>query len=322
MVGRNIHCSYDIMKILIAYDGSGYSHNGLNDLRRAGLPDNADVLMISVSELWLPPQTETSGDNICLDKDTVDYFHKHSEQMERNLAESREILIQAKDELKKYFPNWTIQTESIAGSPAQTVLQKAATFAPDLIVVGPRGLSSDGETGLGSLAQNVLSYSHFSVRIGRGNSGRDDGQLRIAICFDGSACSLEAVKAAASRDWRERPEFRLFVITDPLIALVPGRVFRLIPGIPECRMKGEEHWVKTLADEALGILGTSSRTASVHIYSGNPRIMLVNESKEWEADTVFVGMNSRQSNLLGCVALAVAARSSCSVEVVSKTSDR
>ena len=198
------------MKVLIAYDGSGYAHNALSDLRRAGLPDNADVLMISVSEVWLPPQTENSGDDICLDEDAVDYFRKHSEQMERNLGESREILIEAKEELKKQFPNWAIQTESIAGSPAQTILQKAATFVPDLIVVGPRGLSSDIGTGLGSVPQNVLSYSHFPVRIGRGNSERDAGQLRIAICFDGSACSLEAVKTVASRDWRRKTRVQAF----------------------------------------------------------------------------------------------------------------
>jgi nucleotide-binding universal stress UspA family protein len=193
---------------------------------------------------------------------------------------------------------------------------------PDLIVLGPRGLSSDIGTGLGSVAQKVLSYSHFPVRIGRGSSERDAGHLKIALCFDGSACSLEAVKTAALRDWRGSPEFRLFVVTDPLIALIPGRVFRVIPGLPEGRMKGEEHWIKTLADKALDILGTSARTALVHIYSGNPRIMLVNKSNEWNADTVFVGMNSRQSHLLGCVASAVAARSSCSVEVISKTVDR
>jgi len=46
---------------------------------------------------------------------------------------------------------------------------------------------------------------------------------------------------------------------------------------------------------------------------------LVNELKEWNADTVFVGMNSRQSHLLGCVASAVAARAPCSVEVISRT---
>ena len=193
--------------------------------------------------------------------------------------------------------------------------------APDLIVVGPRGLSSDRQSGLGTVSQNVLSYSQFPVRVGRGSSETDVDQLKVAICFDGSACSLEAVKTVASRNWQGTPEVRLFVITDPLVALIPGRAFQVIPGVPEDRMKGEEKWVTALAEIALRILEDSGWTASVHVYSGNPRIMLVNESKEWNADTVFVGMNSRQSHLLGCVASAVAARAPCSVEVISRTNE-
>ena len=81
-------------------------------------------------------------------------------------------------------------------------------------------------------------------------------------------------------------------------------------------LHSDKQSIKTLAHEALGILRTSGLTPSAHIYSGNPRIMLVNGSKEWKADTVFVGQKSRRSNLLGCVASAVAARAPCSVEVI------
>jgi nucleotide-binding universal stress UspA family protein len=198
------------------------------------------------------------------------------------------------------------------------IRQESAAFVPNLIVVGPRGLSADRGRGLGSIAQSILSYSRFPVRIGRGSLETDIDQPKIAICFDGSACSLEAVKTAALRDWKGKPEFSLFVVTDPLIALIPGRVFQIIPGVPEDRMNGEEKWVKALADKALFIFEESGRTASVNICSGNPRIMLAKMSREWKADVVFVGMNSRQSNSLGSVASAVAARAPCSVEIISK----
>lgn len=38
------------MKILIAYDGSASSDAALHDLRRAGLPDSTEALVISVAE--------------------------------------------------------------------------------------------------------------------------------------------------------------------------------------------------------------------------------------------------------------------------------
>ena len=309
------------MKILIAFDGSGYSHNALHDLRRAGLPDKADVIMVSVSEEWLSPQAKKNRRDDPSDNDILEYFQKHSEQMDRNFRETKGILIDAKNELQKHFPNWTIKTETMAGSPAQMIQQKSAAFAPDLIVVGPRGLSSDKQYGLGSVSQSVLSYSQYPVRIGRGSSETDLDQLKIAICFDGSACSLEAVKIVALRNWKGTPVFRLFVITDPLVALIPGRALHVIPGVPEDRVRGEEKWITALAEIALRILEDSGLTASVHVYSGNPRIMLVDESKEWNADALFVGMNSRQSHSLGCVASAVAARAHCSVEVIPRTNE-
>jgi nucleotide-binding universal stress UspA family protein len=43
------------MKILITYDGSECAEAALDDLRRAGLPPAADALVVSVTEVWLPP---------------------------------------------------------------------------------------------------------------------------------------------------------------------------------------------------------------------------------------------------------------------------
>jgi nucleotide-binding universal stress UspA family protein len=83
-------------------------------------------------------------------------------------------------------------------------------------------------------------------------------------------------------------------------------------------MKEEEDWINALAAEALDILGNYDLKASLQIYSGNPRIMLARGANEWKADTIFVGKSSRQSNLLGCVASAVAQRASCSIEVIPR----
>ncbi|MEP7147717.1 MAG: universal stress protein [Acidobacteriota bacterium] len=306
------------MKILIAYDGSGYSHSILRDLEFAGLPNRAEVLMISVSEAWLSPTTVDVGDDTRVEDDTFEYFRKHSEQMDRNLEGTRGIIVEAKEELQRLFPKWIIDTESTTGSPGQAILQRAVAFSPDLIAVGARGLSSDTGSGLGSVAQKILSESQIPVRIVRGNVESDSDRLKIAICFDNSPRSLEAVETVALRYWRGKPDFRLYVITDPLVALIPGRAFQVIPGIPEGRMKGEEKWVKFLAEKGMKILRNAGLAGSVHIYSGNPRVMLVNETNEWKADTIFIGKNSQRSNSLGCVASAVASRASCTVETIIK----
>src|SRR6266567_400676 len=44
------------MKLLVAYDGSKCSEAALDDLVRTGLPDLGEALVVSVAEMWLPPQ--------------------------------------------------------------------------------------------------------------------------------------------------------------------------------------------------------------------------------------------------------------------------
>jgi nucleotide-binding universal stress UspA family protein len=309
------------VKILIAYDGSGYAHTSLDDLQHAGLPSKADVLVISIAEAWLSPKTDEKIFYPPLDNDIIEYFQTHSQQMDRNLAETKTILVEAKEKLQRNFPGWDLKTDARAGSPAQVVLRRAAEFKPDLIVVGAQGLSSDGVSGIGSVSQKIISESHFPVRVARSNPETDAMRLKIDICFDGSPGSMETVKAVALRFWRGQPEIRLLVVTDPMIAVLPGRVLQVIQGMPEDGLKGERKWIESLTAKAVQMLENVGITTSIHIYSGNPRTMLVAESKKWKSDTIFIGTRSSQtqSHSLGCVALAVVTRASCTVETISNS---
>ena len=42
-------------KILIAYDGSDCARDAIDDLRLAGLPEEAEAVVMSVANVWLPP---------------------------------------------------------------------------------------------------------------------------------------------------------------------------------------------------------------------------------------------------------------------------
>ncbi len=309
------------MKILIAYDGSGNSRVSLDDLRTAGLPEKAEVFLISVSEVWLLPKTNQTDFKVTFDNDITEYLQKHSEQMDRNLAGTKEILLEAEEKLQSYFPNWTIKTEAVSGSAARRILSKALLFKPDLIVFGAQGLSWDNTERLGSVSNNILTEAKCSARIVRTKSAINPRNLKIAVCFNGSPDSLEAVKTVASRRWQEKVDIRLMTVTDLLIALIPGRVFQVIPGLPEGRMASEKKWVESIAEEALQILRGTGLSTSLHIYSGNPRMVLVNETTEWRADMIFIGANSSlsQNQSLGTVASAIATRAVCPVEVIRKS---
>ena len=308
------------MKILIAYDGSGYSHASLGDLSYAGLPPEADVIILSVSEVWLSPTVKQTEIQSVADSDVAEYFKNYYDQANRDLAETKVIAEQAKEELSNYFPRWTIKTETVFGSPASIILSRASEFKPNLIVVGAQGLSSFSQTGLGSISQRVLTEASCSIRIARAKGEVSPLGQRIVIGFDDSPGSLAAVETVALRQWSEKPEIRLVTVTELLIALIPGRVFQTIPGFSEGRMKGEQKWVETLAAEALQALRNAGLSAALHVCSGNPRLVLVQEAEKWQADSIFVGANSFQSQFqvpsLGCVSSAIASRSTCSVEVI------
>lgn len=308
------------MKILIAYDGSGYSHASLGDLLQAGLPPVAEVIILSVSEIGLSPIVKQAEIQSVADGDVAEYFKNYYDQADRNLAETKVIAEQAKEELSNYFPRWTIKTEITSGSPASIILSRASEFKPNLIVMGAQGLSSFSETGLGSISQKVLTEAACSVRIARAKTDVTQRRLRIVIGFNGSPGSLAAVESVALRQWSEKPKIRLVTITELLIPLIPGRVFQPIPGFPEGKMKGEQEWVETLAAAALQTLRNAGLSATLRVSSGNPRLVLVREAEKWQADSIFVGANSFQLQFqvrsLGCVSSAIASRSTCSVEVV------
>jgi hypothetical protein len=49
------------MKLLIAYDGSDSADTAIDGLQRAGLPaENVEALVVSIGEVWLPPDCARS----------------------------------------------------------------------------------------------------------------------------------------------------------------------------------------------------------------------------------------------------------------------
>lgn len=305
-------------RILIAYDGSGYSHAILTELQSSDLPNKADVIIISVAEIWLPVERQEAKNSP--DRNVAEYVRKRCEQADRNLLETKVIVREAREELLRYFPDWNIKIEVQSGSPARKILSRSCEFDPDLVVVGAQGLSSDRETGLGSVSQKVLTSAKCSVRISRPRPDVSRSRLKIIIGFDASKGSMAAVRTVALRRWKTKPEIRLVTITDPFILLKPGRVLQPVLGLSEGRIKGEQEWVKMLAANALQVLQDAGLSVTLHIYDGNPRMVMVREAEEWGADSIFIGANSLQIESefypLGCVASAIAARANCSVEVV------
>ncbi len=311
------------MKILIAYDGSNCAEAALDDLVRAGLPEAGEFAVLSVAEVWLPPenlrqQWETENP----DSDYLNEINRrHDQKSKATIAEFETLANHAATRLRRMFPGWTVTAEAASGSPAWEVLTKAVDFKPDLIVAGSQGRSAIGRFFLGSISQKVLTEAYCSVRVARGRVEVDPTPVRTVIGFDGSKGAQATVEAVARRHWREGSEFHLVMATDQA---APSTFDRFVPPTAvkwlEDETQSKIERMEKLAAPALQVLNDANCAATLQVVAGNPKKILVEEATRWNADAIFVGANSFGSRierlLLGSVSAAVAARAHCTVEVV------
>jgi nucleotide-binding universal stress UspA family protein len=292
------------MKILVAYDGSECADAALDDLRRAGLPQDAQIKVLSVVENWLPPPSGL--------------------ELIEQIGRDQEYLILARRggiRLVSMEPGWDVKSESGAGSPATVIIEKADEWGGDLIVVGSHGRTALGQFFFGSVSQKVLHEARRSVRVARGRIEEPGTPVRLIIGFDGSKGADAAVESVAARKWPAGSEARIVNATWPTTQITPnGGVGPIITWIAE-----EKARVKKLIDEAAGKLRAAALKTDVVVKEEEPKRLLIAEAESWGADCIFLGargMGRIERFLLGSVSSAVAARAHCSVEVVRDLKER
>lgn len=286
------------MKILLGYDGSDCADAALNDIQRAGLPDSAHVLVLSVIEHWLPPPS------------SLEVLAVVDRRMEAEaLAQSAAVHLRA---LK---PGWTIETEPGFGSPATVLLERAERWQPDLIVVGSHGRSALGRFFLGSVSQKLVHNAHCTVRVARERDSSSDMPVRLVIGVDGSAGAAAAVQTAADRVWPANSEVLLVCAA---WGIPPVTSEHMVGRIAEW-VTEENARVKRMVAQAEKQLQGAGLKVSVLVKEEEPKRLLVQEAENQNADCIFVGArgtSALERFMIGSVSSGVAARAHCSVEVV------
>ena len=223
-------------------------------------------------------------------------------QTERVLNEAKDFAKRASDQVRSFFPHWSVRAETLTGSPAWELISKADEWKPDLIVVGSHGRSAVSRFILGSVSKKVVTDSDYSVRVSRGDLEKDLNEpAKLVIGVDASAEAEQAVRAVGSRVWPYGTEVQIIAIDDgssPMFTLTAGRMVA---------------W----AENALSLIGLKT---SVVWEKGDPRRVLIDLAQAWDADSIFVGGRRFSGALerfqLGSVATALVTKAHCSVEVV------
>lgn len=312
------------MKILIAYDGSEGANTGIDGLQRAGLPAEAEALVVSVAEVWLPPppSEDVLDDTFPLKTPlAVELARKRAARM---IEQAQELAERGSKRVQRIFPQWRVNYEPLSGSPAFELLNRAGEWQPHLMVVGSHGHTALGRFVLGSVSQKVLTEARTSVRVGRRMTGSGASAQRIVVGADGSPGSQAACRAAAARNWSSGSEVRVVVAQGlmkafPVSLLIPP-VSQFVDEVNEAEHTQAEEIAAEAVKELRAGLDDKSVTVSSAVYAGDPKQVLVREAEEFGADCIFTGAtgfsNRIERFVVGSVSAAVAARAHCSVEVV------
>ena len=307
------------MKILIAYDGSPCADSALADLRRAGLPPEAEVLVFSVEEPWLlpppPPSSYEVVEGVLGGRELA-----AGARPEAITADALALATLAAERIRKQFPMWEVRAEAAEGSPGKEIIKKANAWDPDLVVLGSHGRSALARFVLGSVSQKVVTEARSSVRVARAGGVTDCKSARVLIGVDGSPASLAAVRAVASRDWAPNSEALVICAATPLMPTAVGSLIPKLTTWLEQSNLSENQWIRKILDNAVLDLQQAGLIAKSAVFVGDPKRVLVEEAERWRADCIFVsslGFGSRiERFLLGSVSAAVAAHAHCTVEVV------
>jgi nucleotide-binding universal stress UspA family protein len=302
-------------KLLVAYDGSPYSDTMLDDLVHAALPDQLDVTVVSVADVWLPADPELAEPAF------PDPISKAARKARDRAVEEVELIRalaeRACAHLKRLFPNWKLRARAFADSPGWGIVKEATACKADLVVLGSHGRTSLERMFLGSVAQKVTAEARCSVRIARPNKHSTKERLRILIAVDGSGDSQAAVQAVARRQWPSTAEFWIVTVVDPKLQTAVAWPAVLAGQWVQANDKGAGEWISRMLEHSAQKL--AHLNVRTDLFAGDPKKVLLREAKDWDADCVFLGargLHHGERLFLGSLASAMAGRAHCSVEIV------
>lgn len=319
------------MRILIAFDGSHHGESSIADLRLAGLPVQADAVVLSVLDCRAndgrgQPDSEVS---------------RKEAQANFNAARDRqcEVAQRGVDLVRQFFPRWNVTPEVRVGSPSWEIIQcaeeadrDAESRRFDLVAVGSRGHGDFKRLVLGSVAHRVVTTLRGTVRVSRGKSASRVGDElrrppRVIVGVDGSHDAQAAAEAVASRTWPDgtRVVFASFE-TGPLAMVGYWEPHTIWGGEPPSlnASVADARPALRIVTEAADML----RRRRPHLLITtlvkpmDPKYGLLAAAEEWDqdgADSIFVGASGVRGLarfVLGSVSTSVAMNAACSVEVV------
>lgn len=142
--------------------------------------------------------------------------------------------------------------------------------------------------------------------------------MRILLAVDDSPHSAAALHSVESRPWPPDTVVRVLCAVPRLVPPASEPGYDAAEGMAPLVEEAHRHataFTARVADE----LRQRSIQAEAIVRDGDPRLVIVDEARDWHADLVLVGSHGRTGLsrwLLGSVAQFVVSHAPCSVEIV------
>lgn len=303
------------MKLLIAYDGSECSDMALTDLRNAGLPEQAEALIISAADTFLPDGDEKEEIPDAL-KSVIMKARAHAQEA---VDIARQNSLRAAEKLQALFPKWTIATSARADSPAWAIINTSEEWHPDMIVVGSHGYGFFHRARLGSVSEKVLLEARCAVHVAKKTEHTTNTPLRIVLGYDGSDDAKAALRSLATRSFPSGTQVHVISAMDLRMVTAIGYLSVFTEELLDITRDDDLAVVQKLVDNAVAELRTHGFDATGIVDEGDPKKVLVKHAEEWQADLIVVGAHGTTRTerfLMGSVSSAITSRAHCSVEVI------
>jgi len=285
-----------VMRVLLATDGSSRAGAASRFLQRLELLPRTAIQVLTVLDHYSDRMPEEAREGMA--------------------AAALRMVDDAAGQVSR--PGVQVTHQLRIGSPAHQIIEAAAEFEADLVLIGAHGHSRLHDLFMGSTALNVARHCPLPVLVGR--EVRDDLR-QVVLAVDQSEHARQALDFASGIPLPAGARITLVNVV-PSPSLLPVTGVDPVPDYAEillavrkdARDKGEE-----LLQSAGARLEQDGRTVRLELRGGDPAVEILKLVEELKADLVIAGargLSPIQALLLGSVADRLLHHAPCSVALV------
>ncbi len=302
------------MKILVAIESSHFKHAGLEVLLSRVWPAGSHVRLISVIDDF-----DQLAHFLTLDPAKTMWLEERHDK-----ARVWNYLSQLADQAAERLPGLVVDFAISVGYPKETIIQYAANWSADLVIVGSHERSSIKSLVLESTATTIVQHAHCPVIVARDSFDvpeTDSLATNVLVPLDHSPYSAAAIEWLFHQRWKKPAHIRLVTVLNPSTHEFanepdPERAAVLLADLQQFKLSALRE-LEALAMHLEQQAGSNYITCE--IIEGDPKHALLDLAHHWPAELIIMGSHGHtglKKFLLGSVSQAIASHSQCSVEIV------